>query len=506
MKQKRIRNEKEVFQGISSGLKQAALRPNMHGYNPHEKQMQFHTSTAHKRLFAGGNRSGKTVGGAIECVWWLTGKHPFRETPKPPVRGRIVAVDLLHGVEQIVKPEIARWLPSSYLDGGSWSEAYDREARILRLANGSQVEFMSYEQDTEKFAGTSRHFVWFDEEPPRDIYEECVMRLIDTQGSLWLTMTPTEGMTWVFDEIYEASATDDDIDCVTVDLTENPHVNYGEVEAFLSGLTSEEKEMRLKGKFVQIGGLIYSKYFDKTKHIIDPFIPPPEWLHFAGMDHGFNNPTCWLWGAVDPDGRIFIYYEHYESSQIVSYHAHKVHEINARIERDPDYFVGDPSIRNVDPITGTSILLEYMEHDVPIVLGNNDVRAGINRVSRYLEGIDGHPKLYITKNCTNLLTELPRLRWSVWSSKKLVSDRNKKEEQHKKNDHACDTLRYMISSRPEYDDGSHIPKSNYGHLARQLGVGVAVSVDRVDEELAKPSHTQNKEYASVIDFNLGGEF
>lgn len=502
MKQKKYKSDSEVLTGIVSGLKQAAHRPNMHGYKPHEKQVQFHTSVAHKRLFAGGNRSGKTVGGAIEAVWWLTGQHPFRDTPEPPIRGRIVAVDLLHGVEQIVKPEIARWLPSSYLDGGSWSDAYDRESRILRLKNGSSLEFMSYEQDTEKFAGTSRHFVWFDEEPPRDIYEECVMRLIDTQGSLWLTMTPTEGMTWVFDEIYEAAETNPDIDCVTVDLTENPHVNYGEIEAFLSGLTGEEKEMRLKGKFVQIGGLIYQKYFDKTKHIIEPFIPPPDWMHFAGMDHGFNNPTCWLWAAVDPDGRIFIYDEHYQSSQIVSYHAKKVHEINAAHERVPEYYVGDPSIRNVDPITGTSILIEYMDHDVPIVLGNNDQRAGINRVSRYFEGIDGHPRLYITKNCVNLVTELPRLRWSTWSSKKLVADRNKKEDQHKKNDHACDALRYMIASRPEYDDGTEIPKISYGHMA----TGVAVSTERVDTDLLKPVHTRNRDYASAIDFNLGGEY
>lgn len=501
-KQQKIKTERELVSGLVSGLRQAALRPNMHGYHPHEKQLQFHNSLAHKRLFAGGNRSGKTVGGSIEACWWLTGEHPFRPTPKPPVYGRVVAVDLLHGVEQIVKPQIARWLPPSYLQGGSWAEAYDRESRILRLKNGSTLEFMSYEQDVEKFAGTSRHFIWFDEEPPRDIYEECAMRLIDTSGSLWLTMTPTEGMTWVYDEIYEAAATDPDIDAVTVDLTENPHVNYGEVEAFLSGLTAEEKEMRLKGKFVQIGGLIYSKYFDKQKHVVEPFIPPLDWLHFAGMDHGFNNPTCWLWAAVDHDGRIFVYYEHYESNQIVEYHAKKVHEINARIERLPDYYVGDPSIRNTDPITGTSILLEYMDFDVPIVLGNNDVRAGINRVSRYFEGIDGHPKLFITRNCVNLLAELPRLRWSVWSSKKLLADRNKKEEQHKKNDHACDALRYMIASRPESDDGSEIPKVNYG----QMGFASATTVDRVDEELRRPSQTRNPEYSNVIDFNLGGEY
>jgi phage terminase large subunit-like protein len=502
MKQKsRIKSTNEFVSGLASGLRLAATRPNIHGYRPHEKQQEFHASVARKRLFTGGNRSGKTVGGAVECVFWLMGNHPYLKTPRPPVRGRAVSVDLLHGVEQIVKPEIARWLPPSSLIEGSWEKSYDRETRILSLQNGSSLEFMSYEQDIEKFAGTSRHFIWFDEEPPREIYEENTMRLLDTGGSLWFTMTPTEGMTWVYDEIYMAAKVDEDIFVVEVDMTENPHINYGEVEAFLAGLTSEEKEARLHGKFIQIGGLIY-KMFDREKHIIEPFTPPTNWLHVGAMDHGFNNPTAWLWAAINPDGDVFVFDEHYESGRIVAYHAQKVHEIDQYHERVPDYYVGDPSIRNVDPITGTSVQLEYVEYGVPICLGNNDLRAGLNRVARYLTGINGRPKLYITKNCVNLLTELPRLRWSTWSSKKIAADKNKKEEQHKKNDHACDALRYLISSRPEYDDGTEVPKVEYG----PRGFPEAVNANnRVDEELLRPTGKTRRDYTTP-DFYLGGEW
>lgn len=497
----RISSDLEFISGLASGLRSAATRPNVNGYRPHERQQMFHSSAARKRLFTGGNRSGKTVGGAVECVWWLMGKHPFLQTPRPPVRGRAISVDLLHGVEQIVKPEIARWLPPSALIDGSWDSSYDRELKKLTLLNGSTLEFMSYEQDVEKFAGTSRHFIWFDEEPPRELYEENTMRLIDTQGSLWFTMTPTEGMTWVYDEIYMAAKTDEDIFVVEVDITENPHINVVETMAFLSGLTDEEKEARLKGKFIQIGGLIY-KMFDREKHIIEPFDPPSNWLHVAAMDHGFNNPTAWLWAAIDKDGRIFVYDEHYESGRIVAHHAQKVHEINGEHKRIPDYNVGDPSIRNVDPITGTSVQLEYIEHGVPICLGNNDQRAGINRVARYFTGVNGYPRLFITKNCINLLQELPRLRWSTWSSKKIAADKNKKEEQHKKNDHAADALRYLVSSRPESDDGTEIPKVEYGHM----GFGVAVSHDRrIDEELVVVPR-RVLDYALHRDYNLGGEW
>jgi hypothetical protein len=276
-------------------------------------------------------------------------------------------------------------------------------------------------------------------------------------GEWIISMTPVEGMTWTYDEVYIASKTDPNIAVVEVDMTDNPHVSKTEVDAFLSGLSKDEREARVHGKFVQIGGLVY-KMFDGDKHIIDPFLPSRDYLHFAMMDHGFNNPTAWLWGAIDKDGRMFIYDEHYESGQIVSYHAQKVHEINRSHGFEPAYNVGDPSIKAVDPITGTSVQLEYQDYGISIVPGNNDVKAGINRIARLFTGINESPLLYITRNCVNLIYELPRLRWATWATRKAIFDKNKKEEQHKKNDHACDALRYGVASRPQVEDSISVPK------------------------------------------------
>jgi phage terminase large subunit-like protein len=504
MKQRsRNKTTKDVIRGLAEGLRHQAIRPNIYGYEPHEKQIDFHSSPARKRLFLGGNRSGKTVGGATESVQWLTNRHPYLETPPPPVRGRCVSVDFVNGVEKIVKPEIARWMPAGDLYGDCWEKAFDKETRTLSLKNGSQLEFMSYDQDVDKFAGTSRHFIWFDEEPPRDIYVECLQRLIDTAGSFWITMTPVDGMSsWVYDDLYLQAREDTDIKVVEVKMEDNPHINWGEIGVLLAGLTEEELEARKHGKFIQIGGLIY-KMFDPAKHVIDEIPIPPDWLHVAAMDHGFNNPTAWLWAAINKDGKVIIYDEYYKSGEIVRVHAKKVHEINAEHGRVPDYYVGDPSIRNVDPITGTSVLLEYMDFGVPIVLGNNDVKAGLNRVARYLTGVDKKPQLYITKSCPNLIRELGRLRWAIWQSKKVKADRNPKEEQHKKDDHAADACRYLICSRPEMDTGTVVPSINY---AAAMGAGVAVkSEGRKDEELLRKPISVNADY-SAWDTNMGCEY
>jgi hypothetical protein len=73
-----------------------------------------------------------------------------------------------------------------------------------------------------------------------------------------------------------------------------------------------------------------------------------------------------------------------------------------------------------------------------------------------LEGVNNR-KLFIASNCVNLIHELGRLRWATYQSKKITQDRNAKEEQHKKNDHACDSLRYFVMSRPELDLGTEVP-------------------------------------------------
>lgn len=505
-----FKTEKDLLRGLASKLKSNAIRPTIYGYEPYidpqtgeSPQTRFHTSNKKGRLFIGGNRSGKTVSGATEAVMWVIGQHRWLETPEPPVFGRCVSVDFTNGVEKIIKPEVARWIPPSALVNGSWEASFNKETKTLNLENGSFLEFMSYDQDLDKFAGTSRDFVWFDEEPPEEIFDECMMRLIDRGGKWWLTMTPVEGMTWVYDDIYVPGHenNDDNIEVIIVDSEMNPYVSSVEREILFSFLTEDEKKARKKGTFVQLGGLVYPM-FKEEDHVIPYFVPPKEWLWVRSMDHGFTNPTSWHWSAVDPDGRIFVFDEYYQSGKTVSQHAAEVHSITSKYEREPDYSVGDPSIRNTDPITGTSVLLEYIDFGIPIVLGNNDQKAGINRVARYLLGKEyegeRYPMLYITDNCVELIREMKRLRWATWANKKDDKKKNKKEEQHKKDDHACDDLRYLVSSRPDLDTGTEVPE------VPQAPVGVSESVPVTgewhDREVITTGETQ------WVDPHLGSDY
>ena len=150
----------------------------------------------------------------------------FVLTYRFPAEGRAVAVDIEDGIKKILIPEFQKWIPVKYLKHGSWDESYDKAARVLTLTNGSFLEFMSYEQEMEKFAGTSRHFVFFDEEPPEDIFNECLMRLVDTDGDYWISMTPLIEMSWIKDRIYDPwSGGEASIYVQEVDTEENPHIS-----------------------------------------------------------------------------------------------------------------------------------------------------------------------------------------------------------------------------------------------------------------------------------------
>lgn len=484
------KNLEEAFLQLSTKLKAQASKPNLYGYKPHDKQVAFHSAQSKGRLYIGGNRAGKTVANIIECIYWLTGNHPYRVTPPPPVAGRIVSVDFINGIEKIIKPELARWLPPSMLKGGSWSTAYSKELRTLTLENGSFVELMSYDQDLDKFSGTSRDFVSFDEEPPQDLWLENKTRLIDRGGSYWISMTPVEGMSWVFDDIYmagKASATSG-ISVIEVDMTENPYLLSGEIDEFVSGLSADDKNARVHGKFVQLGGLVF-KEFDTNIHVIDPIIPSKDWEWYASMDHGYNNPTAWLWHAVSPDERVITFAEHYVPGEIIAKHAESVHQKNEQNGRPPDIYVGDPSIVQHNGVTGTSVQLEYQMGGVPITLGNNDVLVGINRMARYLEiRGDNKPSWLITRNCTNLIYEMQRYRWKTYANKRIGRDNNAREAPHKKDDHAIDSCKYFFNARPELGPNRYVPNK----ISNPLGMP-EVHRQRIDfDRFAGQERMQNE--------------
>jgi phage terminase large subunit-like protein len=480
----------EFIRLLSERLSEAAVAPNIRKYKPHEKQYLFHTNQKKKKLYIGGNRSGKSVGGVCEGIWRASATHPYRPELNVigPTRGRVVGVDFTQGIDKIIIPLYKQWTPPSYLRGGHWDAAFDKGSRTLHFSNGSTIEFMSYDQDLDKFAGTSRHWCHFDEEPPKNIFGECLARLIDTNGDYWITMTPVEGITWVHDDLYEDNVgnPDGDVFVIEINMTENPYLSQEAIANFAKGEDADGIAVRIGGSFVQQGGKVY-KNFDPTpgrmqvlKHEISnpaETFPKRDWTWLIALDHGLNNPTAILWAAVNRDGFVVVFDEHYKADWSIDQHAKAIQDKCREHGRVPDLWVADPSIINRTAITKTSILDEYQKYGISWQSGNNAVKDGIVRVKKYFNkaklinpryehelftrqlAVDPDAKvlefckLRVTPNCEKLIWEAKKYRWKTYANKKLQYENNAHDEPHKKDDHAMDALRYMIMTQPDLVGG-----------------------------------------------------
>jgi phage terminase large subunit-like protein len=57
------------------------------------------------------------------------------------------------------------------------------------------LQFKSYAAGREKWQGVGLEVVWMDEEAPEDLYYEALTRTNETGGIVYITFTPTAGMT-----------------------------------------------------------------------------------------------------------------------------------------------------------------------------------------------------------------------------------------------------------------------------------------------------------------------
>ena len=419
------------------------------GEKVHEKQLAFHKCGKRNRWVFGGNRSGKTECGAVECVYMARGIHPYRENRRD-THGWVVS--LSQQVQRdVAQKKILRYLRKDWIEeivmlSGRKDAPESGVIDFIRLKNVfggvSIIGFKSCDQGREKFQGASLDFVWFDEEPPQDIYIECRMRVMDKKGDIFATMTPLKGLTFVYNEIYLNRAGDKEIWYEFMDWNDNPHLDKEEIVALEGCLDERALQSRKYGKFGAGEGLVYPE-FDESVHVIEPFPIPREWQDNISIDPGLNNPLSAHWYAVDFDDNVYVVFEHYEAGQGVDYHAQEIKRICDLLDwkRDARGRVTAliDSAAKQRTLSGVQSVAElFYERGI---LVNPDVEkdlfSGIAQVKSYLNRHNGLPNLYIFNTCVHLISELKGYVWGSGDAPKKV------------NDHSLDEMRYYLMSRPK---------------------------------------------------------
>jgi phage terminase large subunit-like protein len=491
----------DLFDLTISELSRSIYMPNILSYKPYGAQLPFHQSDSFGRILTAGNRAGKTDAMVVEFIHLASNTDPFKPRPKHwapgPIQLRIISVDIAKGVEQILLPKFQRWMTPSMLVDGSWEKSWNKNSLILTFSNGSTIDFLTYSMTLDKHAGVPRHAIGFDEEPPRDIFNEGLMRLMDYDGYWIISATPVNGMDWIFDLLVEPSQAGDlpSVKVFELDASQNPHLMAGQDRSkFQIGMDKEERQIRGEGKYIARSGLVFPKFKDNLdKYVLDE---APDilayvrggWQIYSTVDHGWNNPTAWYWIAVNRMGDCVVFAEHYASEMTVAEHAQKVlaNEASWHVKEENVIRSGDPAMKQTSGITGTSVISTYADCGVYIGVDTipHDVGIGVEKLQQYLRlGDDGYPKLRISPNCPHLIRELKKLRWATYDSQKTAYSKNKQELIHKKDDHGFDSIRYWATQMPDLTPEVDQLLSRDSKTAETIGFGDLIARMRDNDEI-----------------------
>jgi len=295
-------------------------RTKLYRYIPYPKQAEFHNSGRRyrERLFMAGNQLGKTLAGAAEAAMHLTGDYPDwwegHRFKKPVV--------MLTGSEsyELTRDGVQRLLVGPPDREEDWGTGFipgaklKRATRRLGVTNAidtvsvehktggqSSLLFKAYEQGRGKWQANTVDYVWFDEEPPEDVYLEGITRTNANMGLIAVTFTPLLGMSTVVARYLLEQSPDRNVTTMTIDDAE--HYSPEDRQRIINSYPAHEREARTKGIPSLGSGRIFPIAEESIK--VDPFPIHSSWAQIGGLDFGWDHPFGAVKCAWDRDNDVF---------------------------------------------------------------------------------------------------------------------------------------------------------------------------------------------------------
>lgn len=364
---------------IAEGLEAAVYRKTYQqffDFRPYRRQQDFLTAGAafSERLLIAGNQNGKTHVGAFEAACHMTGLYPEwwagRRFTKP-TRGWIAGETSLvvrdvqqkklcgePGVESafgtgmipkdlfVDKPSLARGI----------TDAYDT-IQVRHASGGVSVaRFKSYEQGRTKFQGETLGWLWFDEEPPLDIYSEGLTRTAATRGICFMTFTPLQGPTAVVNRFLDEPS--QYRTSITMTIEDAEHIPPDEKARLIASWPAHEREARARGVPMLGSGRIFTA---PEESILEEPIQqiPPFWVKIGGLDFGIDHPFGFVLILWDKDADVVHVHHCYRVKDALPIqHADAIKRVAGEV---PVAWPNDGNIRRDD---GKPMADHYKRHGV----------------------------------------------------------------------------------------------------------------------------------------------
>lgn len=419
----------------------------------HKHWKFFKAGLTHRfRVLGGGNGSGKSFTGATELAYHMTGDYPegwegcafkkaikvwvvcesgslWRDSMQQALLGSVgeelgtglIRKDFLHDTKSMPGvPGAIGQIQTKHKKGGI-----------------SSVTVKTFEMGRNQFQAATLDLIIFDEEPPEEIYSECITRLrgvkgIKEPGKCMMLFTPLKGLTEVvmrylpngrfppggthpeFPDRYATSISWDDA----------PHLTEEDKATMIAEYPPNERDARTKGIPALGSGRIYPISEDDIK--CSPFQIPEYFPRAYGLDFGWNN-TAALWVAQDPVTQIKYVYASYKKGKVTdSQHAYAIKERGEWMSGAADPSGGG---RRDD---GKMRIDYYRSLGLDLHPGYNSLIPGIAQVYNDLES----GMLKVFSNLEDFFNEYRVYRYDSKDPNKPARNQD---------DHYMDTLRYVLS-------------------------------------------------------------
>jgi len=324
--------------------------------------------------------------------------------------------------------------------------------RVKHKSGGtSLLGFKSYDQKRKAFQGTGQDIVWMDEEPPLDIYAECLLRTMTTNGLMMCTFTPLSGISETvmhflpngdFESIDRTSA----LFVIMADWDDAPHLTDEQKKKLWASIPPYQRDARAKG-IPQLGsGVIYP--VPESEVTVDDFEIPEHWPKMYALDVGWNN-TAATWIAIDREtDTTYVYSCYLKGEAEPSIHA-------MAIRARGDWIPGDidPAARGRSQKDGSQLIQDYTDLGLNLEPAENAVESGLYKVWQDLST----GKLKVFKSCR------------AWFEEFRLYRRDEKGKIVKTKDHLMDCTRYAVMGK---DSAIVKPVKRDGRSMRRGGTWV----------------------------------